>query len=57
MRLALVMLVASFGILVLINGLTWRAQRRHIPTIRKRPPPTELQPVPAAITHTKDKAS
>jgi sulfate/thiosulfate transport system permease protein len=40
--LALVMLVASFSILVVINGLTWRAQSRKIPTIRKRPPPVEL---------------
>ncbi|HEU0031696.1 MAG TPA: sulfate ABC transporter permease subunit CysT [Kofleriaceae bacterium] len=40
--LALVMLVCSFAILVAINGLTWRAQRRKIPTIRKRPPASEL---------------
>jgi sulfate/thiosulfate transport system permease protein len=35
--LALVMLILSFAILVGINGLTWRAQSRKIPTIRKRP--------------------
>lgn len=39
--LALVMLVASFGILIAINSLTWRAQRRTIPTIRPRPPRSE----------------
>jgi sulfate transport system permease protein len=42
--LALVMLMASFAILVVINSLTWRAQNRKIPTIRKRPPASELQP-------------
>jgi sulfate transport system permease protein len=47
--LALVMLVASFSILVVINGLTFRAQRRKIPTIRKRPPAVELVPVPTAV--------
>ncbi|MEO8700714.1 MAG: sulfate ABC transporter permease subunit CysT [Kofleriaceae bacterium] len=40
--LALVMLVASFAILIAINGLTWRAQARKVPAIRKRPPVTEL---------------
>lgn len=35
--LALVMLVASFAILVAINGLTWRARRRP----RRSPPPRE----------------
>jgi sulfate/thiosulfate transport system permease protein len=42
--LALVMLVVSFAILIAINGLTWRASQRRIPTIRKRPPASELQP-------------
>lgn len=51
--LALVMLVASFTILVLINGFTWRAQRRKIPTIRKRPPADELLPVPTATVERK----
>ncbi len=46
--LALVMLVASFTILLLINGLTWRSSRRVIPTIRKRPPTTEQTTVPTA---------
>ncbi len=49
--LALVMLVASFSILICINSLTWRASRRVIPTIRRRPPITELvatSTVPAA---------
>lgn len=41
--LALVMLMASFAILIAINSLTWRAQSRKIPTIRKRPPASELQ--------------
>src|SRR5687768_5768465 len=36
--LALVMLVASFGILIAINGLTWRAAKRKIPEIRNREP-------------------
>ncbi len=40
--LALVMLVVSLAVLVAINGLTWRAQRRVIPTIRQRPARTEL---------------
>jgi sulfate transport system permease protein len=40
--LALVMLVASFAILIVINTMTWRAQRRVIPTIRRRPPPDEI---------------
>ena len=40
--LALVMLVTSFAILIAINSLTWRASRRVIPTIRRRPPMTEL---------------
>ena len=35
--LALVMLVASFAILIVINGLTWRAHDRTAPTLRKRP--------------------
>lgn len=51
--LALVMLTASFALLIAINGMTWRASRRSIPTIRRRPPNTELvlpmAPVPAAI--------
>jgi sulfate transport system permease protein len=34
--LALVMLVVSFAILILVNRLTWRAQSRVIPTLRKR---------------------
>jgi sulfate/thiosulfate transport system permease protein len=33
--LALVMLIASFAILVVINGLTWRAAGRRIPTHRR----------------------
>lgn len=41
--LALVMLGMSFAILIAINGLTWRAQSRSIPSIRKRPPANELQ--------------
>lgn len=52
--LALVMLVASFSILVVINGLTFRAARRHIPTIRRRPPVQELLPVPTATVERKD---
>jgi sulfate transport system permease protein len=40
--LALVMLVGSFAILIAINGLTWRAQRRVAPTIRRRPPRDEI---------------
>jgi sulfate transport system permease protein len=40
--LALVMLVASFAILIGINSLTWRASSRVIPAIRRRPPITEL---------------
>ncbi len=40
--LALVMLVASFAILIAINTLTWRAQRRVVPTIRRRPPREEI---------------
>jgi sulfate transport system permease protein len=41
--LALVMLVASFAILITINAMTWRAQRRVPPTIRRRPSPEEIQ--------------
>jgi sulfate transport system permease protein len=37
--LALVMLLASFAILIAINSLTWRAATRKIPTIRKREVP------------------
>ena len=37
--LALVMLVASFAILIVINGLTWRAHNRTAPTMRKRSEP------------------
>ncbi len=40
--LALVMLVASIAILIAINALTWRAHRRAIPTLRKRPPRDEI---------------
>lgn len=43
--LALVLLVASFAILVVINGLTWRAHRRRAPSTRARP----VDLVPAAI--------
>jgi sulfate transport system permease protein len=41
--LALVMLVMSFSILIAINSFTWRAAQRKIPTIRRRPPASELQ--------------
>ena len=41
--LALVMLTASFALLIAINGMSYRAQRRVIPTIRKRPPLAELE--------------
>jgi sulfate/thiosulfate transport system permease protein len=40
--LALVMLTASFALLIAINGMSYRAQRRVIPTIRKRPPLAEI---------------
>jgi sulfate transport system permease protein len=40
--LALVMLTASFALLIAINGMSYRAQRRVIPSIRKRPPPEEI---------------
>jgi sulfate/thiosulfate transport system permease protein len=40
--LALVMLTASFALLIAINGMTYRAQRRVIPSIRKRPSPQEI---------------
>ncbi len=40
--LALVMLLASFAILIAINSLTWRAHSRKLPTVRKRPPASEL---------------
>jgi sulfate transport system permease protein len=40
--LALVMLVASFAILIAINTMTWRAQRRVPPTLRRRPPRDEI---------------
>lgn len=40
--LALVMLVASFAILIAINGMTWRAHRRVAPALRKRPAPDEI---------------
>ena len=50
--LALVMLAASFAILVAINGLTWRASSRTAPEIRRRPrlidPKTGLTTVPPA---------
>ena len=47
--LALVMLVASFAILIAINGLTWRRRGRTIPTLRRRSPqPPTMQP-PAAM--------
>ena len=43
--LALVMLVASFAILIAINGLTWRRRGRTIPTLRRRSPqPPTMQP-------------
>jgi sulfate/thiosulfate transport system permease protein len=40
--LALVMLTASFALLIAINSMTWRAQRRVVPSIRKRPPIAEI---------------
>ena len=40
--LALVMLIASFAILIVINGLTWRRARRQAPDVRARPPLDEL---------------
>jgi len=40
--LALVMLVASFAILIAINTLTWRAHGRVTPTLRRRPPRDEI---------------
>lgn len=40
--LALLMLVVSFTLLISINGMVWRNQRRSIPTIRKRPPADEV---------------
>jgi sulfate transport system permease protein len=46
--LALVMLVASFAILISINALTWRTKGRRIPVIRQRPPAAELVPPPSA---------
>jgi sulfate transport system permease protein len=46
--LALVMLVASFAILICINSLTWRAARRTVPTIRQRPDLAETVPPPSA---------
>jgi len=36
--LALVMLTASFTILIVINGLQWRRTRRAPATVRDRPP-------------------
>jgi sulfate/thiosulfate transport system permease protein len=51
--LALVMLTASFSILVVINGLTFRAQRRRAASTRTRPSRDELTPeviVPEART-------
>ena len=54
--LALVMLVASFAILIAINGLTWRSARRTAPSVRKRPDRSEVAPapVPAATLARKD---
>ncbi|MDB4955702.1 MAG: sulfate transporter, inner rane subunit CysT [Myxococcales bacterium] len=46
--LALVMLIASFAILIAINSLTWRASRRPTPTIRHRPELAEIMPPPPA---------
>ncbi len=48
--LSLVMLVASFAILIAINGLTWRRRGRTIPTLRRRsPPPPTMQPPAATV--------
>jgi sulfate transport system permease protein len=46
--LALVMLVASFAILITVNRWTWHAHQRVVPTIRKRANPAELVPPPSA---------
>jgi sulfate transport system permease protein len=46
--LALVMLIASFSILIAINSLTWRAGRKVVPTIRQRPDRAEIMPPPPA---------
>jgi sulfate transport system permease protein len=46
--LALVMLIASFAILIAINGFTYRTRRRVIPIVRKRPAIEELVPPPPA---------
>jgi sulfate transport system permease protein len=46
--LALVMLVASFAILIAINGFTWHRKDRVVPTQRRRQAVGELVPPPAA---------
>ena len=46
--LALVMLMASFVVLIAINSLTWRGRRQIIRTRRRRSAVAELVPPPAA---------